>query len=102
LDGEGVLPKTLYFCKHDYFLMDHHFEIIVSYNNKKLTFNGLLLTYGYNYRIEVEINGTKVLFESDEERNWRAIISYEEIEKDKKVSKELLSIIASEIDKILK
>jgi len=82
--------------------MDNHFELTVTHNDKQITFNCQLLNYGYSYKIEVDIMESKILFEPDEERNWRALISYEEIERNKKISKELLSIIASAIDDILK
>src|SRR5258705_4562287 len=72
-------------------IMDEEFEIPVLHNNKELSSPSKLLKYGYSYKIEVDINGTKVFFEPDEERNWRALIAYEEIEKTKNVDRELLN-----------
>jgi hypothetical protein len=78
------------------------FELPVFYNNQQSNFPARLLTYGYSYKIEVDINGTKVLFEPDEERNWRALIAYEEIEKNKNIDKGLLEAIAECIEEVLK
>jgi len=78
--------------------MDNHFELTVTHNDKEITFNCQLLHYGYSYKIEVDIMGTKILFEPDEERNWRAVIPYEEIDKNKNLNKDLLNAIAISID----
>jgi len=77
------------------------FELPVSYNNKELNFPVRLLSYGYSYKLEVEIAGKKILFEPDEERNWRALVAYEDLETNKKVSVELLQAIALSIEKIM-
>jgi hypothetical protein len=50
----------------------------------------------------VEIEGTKVLFEPDEERNWPAMISYEDVQANKKLDPALLELIVKELDTILK
>jgi len=81
--------------------MDKVFDIPVLYNNKELSFPGQLLNYGYSYKIEVNINGTKILFELDEERNWRALIPYEEGKDNKNISTVILKAIANSIDKIM-
>jgi hypothetical protein len=80
--------------------MDEDFTIPVTYKNEERNFTARLLNYGYSYKIEVEINGAKILFEPDEERKWRAMIAYEEIEANKNIDKNLLSAIASTIEKI--
>ncbi len=82
--------------------MDEGFEIPVTYAGKELSFPAQLLAYGYSYKIEVDVNGTKVFFEPDEERNWRALIAYEEIQANKGLSKELLQTIARAIEEIVK
>jgi hypothetical protein len=82
--------------------MSDDFDIPVSFNNKELTFPAKLLKYVYTYKIEVDINGNKILFERDEERNWRAMIPFEEIKNNKNINKELLNIISTSIDELLK
>lgn len=82
--------------------MDEEFELPVWFNNTELNFPAKLLNYGYSYKLEVDIDGTKFFFEPDEERNWRALIAYEELNANKKISADLLKAIASSIDEILK
>jgi hypothetical protein len=82
--------------------MDEAFELPVFFNNAELSFPARLLDYGYSHKLEVDIDGTKLLFESDEERNWRALIAYEELNANNKISVDLLKAIASSIEEIIK
>jgi hypothetical protein len=82
--------------------MDEEFDIPVTYNNQQLNFPARLLAYGYSYKIEVDLKGTKVLFEPDEERNWRALVAYEEVQANKNMDRELLKAVAASIEEILK
>ena len=54
--------------------MAEAFVITAIYKNKQLDFAAELITFGYSYRIEVMVNGVKVIFEPDEERNYRAYL----------------------------
>jgi len=78
------------------------FELPVVFKGKELIFDGQLLDYGYRSKIEMEIEGTKVLFEPDEERKWRALISFEDLQANKKLNTELLKVIVERLDEILK
>lgn len=80
----------------------HEFELALNYKGKDLLLPVRLMNYGTSYKLEVEIDGTKVLFEPDEERNWRAMISYEDVQANKKMDTGLLELIARELDAILK
>jgi hypothetical protein len=82
--------------------MDESFIIYVLHKDQELGFPARLLAYGYSYKIEVDIKDTKVFFEPDEERNWRALISYEELERNKHIDKELLKTLAEAIENITK
>ena len=82
--------------------MKDSFDLPVVFNNKELVFPGRLLNYGYSSKIEIDIDGTKVLFEPDEERNWRALISYEDVQANKKLNLELLKAVAGAIEDITK
>ena len=82
--------------------MEEEFQLPVSVNNKELRFPARLLNYGYSYKLEVTIDDTKLLFERDEERNWRALISYEDIMADKKINVDLVKAIALSIEEVLK
>ena len=82
--------------------MEDRFELPVTFNNKEYNFPALLLQYGYTVKLEVEIEETKVLFEPDEERNWRAVISYEDVQANKKLNSELLKSVAEAIEALTK
>lgn len=74
----------------------------VHFNGADLEFPAKLLTSGYTVKLEVDVNGTTVLFEPDEERNWRALISFEDLQANKKLDGELLKVIAEKIEEITK
>ena len=82
--------------------MVEDFKIPVLYNNQRLNFPAQLLRYAYSYKIEVDVEGTPVYFEPDEERNWRAMVGQEEVSVNRKLSGELLKAIASSIEEIVK
>lgn len=78
------------------------FELALKHKGKELLLPVRLMNYGTSYKLEVEIEGTNVLFEPDEERNWRALISYEDVLANKHMDKVLLELIANELSAILK
>jgi hypothetical protein len=82
--------------------MEDAFEIPVSFNGKEYNFTAEFISYGYAYKLEIDIDGSKIQFEPDEERNWRALISQEDRLADKKLNSDLLGAIASAIDAIVK
>jgi hypothetical protein len=82
--------------------MDEIFDLPVLYNDRQINFPARLLAYGYSYKIEVDIKGTRVYFEPDEERNWRALVAYEETEANKNMDRALLETIALAINEIVK
>ena len=54
--------------------MEESFELPLTYGGKELLLPARLMKRGYVYRIELELNGTPVYFERDEEKNWRALV----------------------------
>lgn len=54
--------------------MSEDFLLPVTHNGKELSLPVQLVRAGYIYRLQVEVNDTIVLFERDEERNWRAMV----------------------------
>ena len=80
--------------------MDKSFEIPVVYKGQELLFKGELLVYGYSYKIQVEVNGSLILFEPDEERNFRATINSENVQDGTKIDIELLKYIGVFLEKI--
>lgn len=83
-------------------VMEDEFELPVTFDKQQLHFTTRLLNYGYSYKLEVDIEGTKVLFEPDEERSWRALISHEDVQADKKLNTDLLRAVTSAIEEVLK
>ena len=81
--------------------MDDAFEIPVEWKGEELLFPSKLLVTGYMIRIEVDVNGTGVLYERDEEGSWRALMSQEDLEMHKWIDVRLVKAIAESIDNIL-
>lgn len=78
------------------------FELPVSYNGHELLFPGQLHLFGYTQKIEVLVNDISVMYERDDERNWRAIVDPTELEKNKQIKTDLLQAIADSIEAVLK
>lgn len=75
--------------------MDDYFMIPVSFQGREIEFETRLLLQGYIHRLEVIVDDIPVLFEPDEERNYRALISIEQLNgKGKNLNKGLLQAIA--------
>ena len=76
--------------------MDEYFTIPVTYAGKELEFEARLLLQGYVHKIEIILDEIPVLFEPDEERNYRALVSPEQLEgKGKHLNKGVLEAIAN-------
>ncbi|MDZ4794956.1 MAG: hypothetical protein SGI83_11810 [Bacteroidota bacterium] len=82
--------------------MENEYMLPVIFNGKESEFPAKLLIYGFTSKMQVEIDGTKVFFELDDERNWRALISYDDALANKKISSYLLRAVAEAIEKITK
>lgn len=54
--------------------MDEPFIITVNHNGAEREFGASLQVFGYSHRFHIMVDGTEVLFERDEEGNYRAII----------------------------
>jgi len=80
--------------------MDEQFELPVVYKGEQPLFKASLLVTGYTHKFSVDINGQDVIFEPDEERNYRAVIKYADIPNHKKIDIELLRSIASALEKL--
>jgi len=57
---------------------------------------------GYTYKIQVDVFGKLIAFEPDEERNFRAVMSMDDLQDGSKIDKELLMQIAKAIESIVK
>ncbi|HEX2607916.1 MAG TPA: hypothetical protein VHK91_11075 [Flavisolibacter sp.] len=81
--------------------MDEDFEIPVPYKDRELVFKARLLTMGYTYKIEVDLEGASILFEKDEEKNWRAIMDPDQAGSPEKVDRELVRAIGQTLEALL-
>lgn len=82
--------------------MEESFEIIVTYNGEQLIFPAQLKVFGYTHRIQVNVEGQEVMFELDEEQNYRAVINSENIKPGKNINVELLRSILEAIGAIVR
>lgn len=80
--------------------MNELFELPVTANGKDLLFPARLLQLGYTHKFEVDVYGTQVFFEPDEEGAYRAVVDPDE--RPKHFDPELLQAIAAAIDEVLR
>jgi hypothetical protein len=78
------------------------FYLPVEHNGQEHNFKASLVAFGHTHKFHVDINGQTVIFEHDEERNYRAVIPYEELTGSKKVDAELLRSISVFLEEIFK
>jgi hypothetical protein len=80
--------------------MEEGFELPVKFGERELTFPAQLLKMGYIYKIEVQVQGIQVIFERDEERNWRALTQSDQANT-KLPESGLLQAIATSLEALL-
>jgi hypothetical protein len=56
------------------------FEIPVTYKNEELSFKAHVVRFGYVNHVVVDLGGTQITIERDEEGNYRALGDTEKIE----------------------
>ena len=81
--------------------MAESFTLNVYYKGGEKIFDAELRVMGYTHKIAVNINDVEVLFEPDEERNYRAVVSDIDINKNR-IDIELIKLIAAELEANLK
>ena len=78
--------------------MEETFEITVPHKGKDLLFPVKIIRYGYVHRIQIEINGSIVFLEKDEEGHYRAIATdMDAISK----AKDLIETVTTYMEKML-
>ena len=81
--------------------MADSFTLEVTYKGQQREFEAELRTFGYTYKIVIQVNDTEVIFEPDEERNYRAILSDTETAK-QPIDQELLRAIVLALEEAFK
>jgi hypothetical protein len=72
------------------------FELPVEFGGSEVMLPARWVQMGYTYKIFVQVNDAEVVFEPDEERNFRAII---EKDMDRNLSPELIKAIGQSLEK---
>lgn len=90
----------VYFLK--FVQMDNHFEIPVTYKGEDRDLKSRLIMTGYMHKFEVEVDGTLVLFEPDDEQNYRALVDEATLQRNPKLDVGLLQAIAEVIESLRK
>ena len=81
------------------FQIDEPFSLPVEYKGKEIIIPGRLVRRGYSYKIHMEVDGGDIIFEPDEERNFRAV---SENVVGSGVSIEIIRAIAEALEKYLR
>ena len=63
--------------------MEETFGLPVEYNGQQMMLKASLLVTGYTHKFIVEVEGQSMIFEPDEERNYRSVIPYDDIKNQK-------------------
>ena len=72
-----------------------HFDLDINHRGQTRTFHGTFTKYGYTYRFTINVDGSEVIYEPDEENNLRAIVP--SAVQDKSKIKELVELIGHEL-----
>lgn len=78
------------------------FQLPVHYEGEVLSLPAVLSVSGYAHTFLVTVNEHKIIFEPDEERNYRARVKYDDIGYSNQVDITLLKSIATAITEIVK
>jgi len=81
---------------------DNSLEIPVTYKGQELSFPAQVLLSGYTHKIQVEVNDQLIMFEPDEERNYRALLEASQLDKGAKLDIGLLQAIAEVLESVVK
>ena len=82
--------------------MNDEFELPVDYKGEQVMLKASFLVTGFTHKFIVDVKGQDIIFEPDDERNYRAIILNENINKNIDMDKGFLKAIAKSIEEILK
>lgn len=80
--------------------MDNFFEITLPYRSTEITLPAQLITYAHSYKIEVDIFGTIISYEPDEDGNYRAFDAAAALEE--VVDKDLVAAIGNKLFRLFK
>jgi hypothetical protein len=76
----------------------HEFELPVNWRNEEMLYKARLVKLGYGFKMEVDVDERSIIFEPDEEGNWRAVNDASGIEKEKGPDPSLLKAMSESIE----
>jgi hypothetical protein len=80
---------------------DNVLEIPVTYKGEKRTFPAIFMQSGYIHKIQVEVDGQRIMFEPDEEGNYRVLLDASQLEKNINPDIALLEAIAAVLESVV-
>ena len=80
--------------------MDESFSVSINYKGSEYSFEARLVTAGYIHKFYVIINGLEIIYEPDEERNYRAISQISHDLKDLDLDLELIKAVGIQIESL--
>jgi hypothetical protein len=80
--------------------MDDIYSIDVIVDGEKLNIEARLIAVGYTHRFAVIINEIEVIYEPDEERKYRAVVSIDIAAQLKKNDRELIETVALRLEQL--
>ncbi|HEX7755882.1 MAG TPA: hypothetical protein VF421_11090 [Niabella sp.] len=76
--------------------MEHFFELPITHRGAQLTFKGRLVTFAYNYKFFIIAESQELVFEKDDEGEFRVLSDHKQTE----IDQELLSTIVHALENI--
>lgn len=80
--------------------MENNFIIEIEIGREKLIFDAKLDTIGFVHRILINVSGINVIFEPDEERNYRAIITPNSTNKITDADKQIIILLGEKLESL--
>jgi hypothetical protein len=59
--------------------MEEFIDLPITYKGETIHFTAKILAYGYIYKLSVDVNGVEVLFEKDDQGEYRALLADPEV-----------------------
>ena len=81
-------------------MMDESFEIPVLYRGQEYSFPATFRMRGYVRQFLVDVGGIDLIFECDEEENYRALLEESQLEKNPRLDVSLLKAIAQVLESV--
>jgi hypothetical protein len=80
--------------------MNEDITINIHFKNEEYAFEARLITIGYTHKFIVMINGLEVIYEPDEERNYRARINTPDVDAVTDLDRVLIKLVGEKIQSI--